>query len=143
MNKCIFMGRIASGISFYPNHGGNSVKASFTLAVHRPMAKEGQDDADFIRCSVFGESSAKFANEFFCKGIKLMVSGHLRTGSYVNGEGLKVYYTELIVQDMEFTESKEVNDEYRSKAKKQLEKAESDADGDEIADIPEDEETSI
>ena len=39
-------------------------------------------------------------------GLKIVVSGRIQTGSYTNREGIKVYTTEVIVDDQEFAESK-------------------------------------
>ena len=38
--------------------------------------------------------------------MKLIVSGRVQTGSYINREGKKVYTTDIFVEEQEFAESK-------------------------------------
>ena len=35
-----------------------------------------------------------------------MISGRIRTGSYINRDGIKVYTTDIIVEEQDFAESK-------------------------------------
>ena len=39
-------------------------------------------------------------------GTKLVVEGRIQTGSYTNRDGMKVYTTDVIVEEQEFAESK-------------------------------------
>ena len=61
--------------------------------------------ADFIPCVAFGRS-AEFAEKYFHQGMKVVVTGRIQTGSYVNKDGQKVYTTDVVVEDQEFAESK-------------------------------------
>ena len=61
--------------------------------------------ADFIPCVAFGKTG-EFAEKYFRKGIKVAVSGRIQTGSYTNRDGVKVYTTDIIVDDQEFAESR-------------------------------------
>ena len=81
--------------------------ARYTLAVDRRMNRnnaEGQT-ADFIGCVAFGRS-AEFAERYLHKGIKIVVTGRIQTGSYTNRDGVKVYTTDVVVEEQEFAESK-------------------------------------
>lgn len=62
-----------------------------------------------IRCTAFGPK-ATFAENYLAKGMKIEVSGNLRTGSYVK-DGQTINTFELIVNDQEFAESKKKNAE--------------------------------
>ena len=106
MNNTTLTGRLTRNPEVRHNTGANGklAVAKYTLAVRRPRAKEGQPTADFIRCTAFGPK-ATFAENYLAKGMKIEVSGNIRTGSYVNKEGQTVYTTELIVGDQEFAES--------------------------------------
>lgn len=64
-----------------------------------------QQNADFIPCVAFGKK-AEFVEKYTHKGTKVIVEGEIRTGSYTNREGRKVYTTEIYVSDIEFAESK-------------------------------------
>ena len=52
-----------------------------------------QQTADFINCVAF-DRAAEFAEKYFRQGMRVLVSGRIQTGSYVNKEGQKVYTTE-------------------------------------------------
>ena len=79
--------------------------ARYTLAVDRRFKMDGVRDADFINCVVFGKS-AEFAEKYFRQGLRVAISGRITTGSYTNKDGIKVYTTEVTVEDQEFAESK-------------------------------------
>lgn len=74
----------------------------FTLAVDR-FSKE--KEADFISCVAFGKT-AEFAEQYVKKGKKFIVCGRIQTGSYTNKDGVKVYTTDVIAENVEFCESK-------------------------------------
>ena len=83
--------------------------ARYTLAVDRRFRKDGEATADFISCVVFGRA-AEFAEKYFRQGLKITISGRIQTGSYTNREGQKVYTTEIVVEEQEFSESKSSGD---------------------------------
>lgn len=84
--------------------------AAYKLAVDRGFAKPGQSSADFLHCVSFGKV-ADFVNTYVKKGVKVLVEGSLRTSDYVNKEGRKIYKTEVIVEKIEFVESKRKQEE--------------------------------
>lgn len=103
MNKVILSGRLTKDVEFKAT--GTVAVARYTLAVDRKFKKEGQPDADFIRCVVFGRS-AEFADKYFSKGMKVAVSGRIQTGSYTAQDGSKRYTTDIMVEEQEFAENK-------------------------------------
>ncbi len=106
MNKVIIMGRLTKDPDVRPAADENSTGfAKYTLAVDRRVKKDGDQAADFINCTVFGKG-VEFAEKYLTKGIKIIVTGRIQTGSYTNKEGQKVYTTDVIVEDQEFAESK-------------------------------------
>lgn len=107
MNKAILMGRFTGDPEIRHSQGENSTcVAKFTLAVDRRHKREGDSTADFIRCVAFGKT-AEFAQKYFHKGSKALVTGQIQTGSYTNKNGDKVYTTEVMVEEIEFAESKQ------------------------------------
>lgn len=80
--------------------------AKFTIAVNRRFKKENEPDADFITCNAFGKT-AEVIEKYFTKGMKMEVVGEIRTGSYTNKDGAKVYTTEIAAEEVEFAESKQ------------------------------------
>lgn len=108
MNRVILMGRLTRDPDIRYTQGENSMcVARYTLAVDRRFTRNNSDGntADFISCVAFGRSG-EFAEKYFHKGIKIAVQGRLQTGSYTNKDGVRVYTTDVIVDDQEFAESK-------------------------------------
>lgn len=81
-----------------------------TIAVPRKFKNKetGQYDSDFISIQAFG-TNAEFINKYFAKGSKIGITGEIRTGSYTNKEGVKVYTTDVIVNNAEFVTKKDEN----------------------------------
>lgn len=106
MNKVILMGRLTRDPEVRYSQGENSMAiARYSLAVDRRFKRDETDTADFPNCVAFGKS-AEFAEKYFRKGTKILVEGRLQTGSYTNKDGVKVYTTEVVVEQQEFAESK-------------------------------------
>ena len=107
MNKVILMGRLTRDPEVRYSQGDNSMAiAKYTLAVDRRFTRKGDEQtADFLPCTAFGKA-AEFAQKYFHQGLKIVVTGRLQTGSYVNRDNVKVYTTDVIVEDQEFAESK-------------------------------------
>lgn len=109
MNKVVLIGRLTRDPEVRYTQGENSMAiARYTLAVdrrYRGNAREGEQTADFIPCIAFGKAG-EHAEKYYRKGIKIAVSGRIQTGSYTNRDGVKVYTTDVIVEEQEFAESK-------------------------------------
>lgn len=106
MNKVILIGRLTRDpeIRCAQNDNGTAI-ARYTLAVDRRFKKDGEQDADFIGCVVFGKG-AEFAEKYLAKGTKIAIIGRIQTGSYTNKDGRNVYTTDVVVEEQEFAESK-------------------------------------
>ena len=108
MNKVILMGRLTRDPEVRYSQGENSTAiARYTLAVDRRFRRnnDGEQSADFIGCVAFGRS-AEFAEKYFRQGLKVIVTGRIQTGSYTNKDGVRVYTTEVVIEEQEFAESK-------------------------------------
>ena len=109
MNKVILMGRLTRDPEVRYSQGNNAMAvARYTLAVDRRVSRNnqnGEPTADFIQCVAFGRSG-EFAEKYFRKGLKVVVTGRIQTGSYTNKDGQRVYTTDVVVEDQEFAESK-------------------------------------
>lgn len=107
MNKVILMGRLTRDPEVRYSQGENATAvARYTLAVDRRFNRNGDENtADFIGCVAFGRA-AEFAEKYFRKGIKIAITGRIQTGSYTNKDGVKVYTTDVVVEEQEFAESK-------------------------------------
>lgn len=106
MNKVILMGRLTRDPEVRYTQGDNaSAVARFSLAVDRRFKKDGDHTADFISCVAFGKTG-EFIEKYGHQGTKFVVEGRIQTGSYTNKDGQKVYTTDVVVEQVEFAESK-------------------------------------
>ena len=114
MNKVILMGRLTRDPEVRYSQGERSMAiARYTLAVDRRGRRSQDGDqgqtADFINIVAF-DRAGEFAEKYFRQGMRVLVSGRIQTGSYVNKDGQKVYTTDIIVEEQEFAESKAASD---------------------------------
>ncbi len=110
MNKVILMGRLTRDPEVRYSQGERSMAiARYTLAVDRRGRRDSGTDnaqtADFISCVAF-DRAGEFAEKYFRQGMRVLVSGRIQTGSYTNRDGVKVYTTDVVVEDQEFADSK-------------------------------------
>ena len=111
MNKVILMGRLTRDPEVRYSTGERSIAITrYTLAVdrRRRTSNDSEQSADFIPCVAF-DKAGEFAEKYFCQGMRVLISGRIQTGNYPNKEGVKVYTTEVIVDDQEFADSKKEN----------------------------------
>lgn len=74
----------------------------FTVAVQRNYKnREGDYDADFIRCTAFAKRADMIADHFN-KGSYIEVTGSWQTGSYEDKSGNRVYTNECVVNNVGF-----------------------------------------
>ncbi len=106
MNKVILMGRLTKDPEVsYSRSAEPLAVAKYTLAVNRRMKKQGESDADFIPCTVFGKAG-EFAGQFFKKGMMVCVSGRIQVRTWDDPSGQKRWSTDVIVDEQDFAESK-------------------------------------
>ena len=102
MNKVILMGRLTRDPEVRYSQGATATAiARFSIAVDRRFKRDGEPDADFINCVAFGRT-AEFAEKYLKQGTKMVVSGRIQTGSYTNRDGVKVYTTEVVIEEQDF-----------------------------------------
>lgn len=105
MNRVILMGRLTRDPEVRYSQGEKSMAiARYTLAVDR-RGKKDEQNADFINCVAF-DKAGEFAEKYFRQGMRILVSGRIQTGSYTNKDGVKVYTTDVMIEDQEFADSK-------------------------------------
>jgi single-strand DNA-binding protein len=111
MNKVVLVGRLTKDPEVRYSQGDNAnTVANYTVAVDRRFKskREGEPTADFINCVVWGRD-AEFAEKYFTKGMRIAISGRIQTRNYTNKEGIRVYVTEVVVEEHEFAQSKGEN----------------------------------
>ncbi len=105
MNKTVLMGRLTKDTDLRYTSGNNTAVASFTLAVNRRFAKEGQPQADFINVVAWGKT-AEFVGKYFTKGLQVVVVGRIQTRTWDDNEGKRHYITEVVAEETYFADSK-------------------------------------
>lgn len=111
MNRVVLCGRLVRDAEVRYAAGEKPLAiARYTLAVDRVGAKKNgakeQQTADFISCVAFGKDG-EFVEKYLSKGMKILVEGEIRTGSYKDKDGKSIYTTDVVVTRHEFVEKKE------------------------------------
>lgn len=105
MNKVILIGRLTKEPETRYTKTNNIQVTSFTLAVSRRFAKEGEQQADFINIVAWNKT-AEFVSKYFKKGQQVAVVGRIQTRNYDDNNGVKHYVTEVITEEVYFADSK-------------------------------------
>ena len=100
MNSVVLVGRLTKDVDLRYTNNQTAV-GRFSLAVDRFGKDNG---ADFINCVAF-DKKAEVLTKYTHKGSKIAVIGRIQTGSYEK-DGRKVYTTDVIVNEIEFCESR-------------------------------------
>lgn len=111
MNKVIITGRTTKDIELKVTPTGTNV-ATFSVAVKRPFK---DNESDFFECVAYGKTS-ELISKYVKKGDLIGLEGRLQARNYTNKEGRKVYVTEIIVENVEFLQSKKQENQYAVEA---------------------------
>lgn len=102
INKVILKGNLTKDVELRTTINNKSV-VRFTLAVN-----EGYGDkqrTNYINCEVWNKTAENLAK--YCgKGSLLLIEGNLRVESYDDKNGSKKSVTKVIVEDLEFLDTK-------------------------------------
>ena len=104
MNKVILIGRLCADPEFRQTTSNIPV-CRFRIAVNRPKRKDADQEADFISCTAW-RATAEFISRYFIKGSKIVVEGQLRNNDYTDNNGVKHYGMDVLIDNVEFGESK-------------------------------------
>jgi single-strand DNA-binding protein len=81
------------------------VQASFVLAIQRTYKNAKGDEADFILCTVWGKL-AEHTVKYCGKGSLVGITGHIHSRSYQKEDGNRIFVTEVIVDEVQFLQTK-------------------------------------
>ena len=80
--------------------------ASFSLAVNRRFAKEGEErQADFINIVAWNKTG-EFCSKYFKKGQQVGIIGRIQTRNWEDENKVKHYITEVVAEEVYFADSK-------------------------------------
>jgi single-strand DNA-binding protein len=107
MNKVILTGRVTKDSELTTTTNGVNI-AKNTIAVNRKFKNaDGEYEADFINIIAW-RNVADLLNKYVKKGDRVGIIGSIQTRSYDAPDGSKRYITEVVVDELEFLESKNV-----------------------------------
>ena len=105
LNHITIMGRLTRDAELRRTGSGVAV-ASFTVAVDRDYAADGQErETDFIDC-VAWRGTGEFVSRYFAKGSMIVVSGRLQVRSWTDKDGNKRRTAEVVADNVYFGEAK-------------------------------------
>ena len=106
MNKVVLMGRLTRDPEVRYTQTNNTLVASFSLAVNRRFARQGEErQADFINVVAWAKTG-EFCSKYFKKGQQVGVIGRIQTRTWDDDQGTKHYVTEVVAEEAYFADSK-------------------------------------
>ena len=110
MNKVILMGRLTRDPEVRYTQTNNTLVASFSLAVNRRFARQGEErQADFINIVAWSKTG-EFCSKYFKKGQQVGIIGRIQTRNWDDDQGVKHYITEVVAEEAYFADSKREGD---------------------------------
>lgn len=103
MNRFIGIGRLTKDPEI--RNAGETMAASFTLAIDRRFKAKDGVEADFLNFTAFGKL-AEFAQKWLTKGIKIAVEARAQNHNYTDKNGVKRYEIQFVADSIQFVESK-------------------------------------
>ena len=117
MNRIFLMGRLTKDPKIWYSRGDNPIAiARYSLAVDKRQKREDGIKADFFQVVAF-DRLADFAAKYLRKGVKIVLTGHVQTGTYENKEGVRMPFFEVVVEQQEFAESRNAGQKENGEAK--------------------------
>ena len=106
MNKVVLMGRLTRDPEVRYTQTNNTLVASFSLAVNRRFARQGEErQADFINVVAWAKTG-EFCSKYFKKGQQVGVIGRIQTRTWDDDQGTKHYVTVVVAEEAYFADSK-------------------------------------
>lgn len=104
INRVVMVGRMTRDPELRRTGSGAAV-TSFTLALNRNYNSADGQQADYISCVVWNKVAENVA-QYCSKGSLVGVEGRLRSRTYDNAQGQRVYVTEVVCDSVQFLETK-------------------------------------
>lgn len=112
INNVTLVGRLTKDPDLRYTQSGTAV-GQFTLAINRNFTNANNErEADFINCVIWRKALESLAN-YARKGTLIGLTGRIQTRNYDNQQGQRVYVTEVVVENFQLLESKEINEQRR------------------------------
>jgi len=103
MNKVFLSGNLTRDVEVRYTQTGKAF-ARMGMAVRRQFSKD-KDAVDFFNL-VAWDKTPEFCGKYFVKGSRVLVEGRLQTSTYENKDGVKVNAVDVVIDNIEFADSK-------------------------------------
>lgn len=110
MNNLAMVGRLVADPEAYYGKDNTVTVVRFRIAVDRRFKRDGDPDADFFGCVAFGKT-AEFIEQYFTKGMRIALTGRIENDNYEDKDGNKYFRDTIVIDNVEFCESKKEDDE--------------------------------
>ena len=108
INNVTIIGRTTKDIELRATSSGTN-NASFSLAVERNFKNaNGEKETDFINC-VAWRKTAEILAQYAPKGSLIGVRGRIQTRNYENNQGVRVYVTEIVADEVQLIDTRNNN----------------------------------
>ena len=104
INRVVMVGRMTRDPELRRTQNGSAV-TGFTLAMNRPKRNDEEQQADYISCVTWNKV-AENVEKYCSKGSLVGVEGRLRSRTYDNAQGQRVYVTEVVCDSVQFLETR-------------------------------------
>jgi single-strand DNA-binding protein len=112
MNRVVLVGRLVRDPNELRRSANNNAVISFTLAVDNRFTKQEDRKADYVPCVAWSKT-AEIVSQYARKGALVGVEGRLQSRNYEK-EGQKIFVLELLVDNIQFLETKAVAEQRRA-----------------------------
>ena len=110
MNKVVLMGRLTKDPEVRYTQTNNTLVASFSLAVNRRFARQGEErQTDFLNVVAWSKIG-EFCSKYFKIGQQVGIIGRIQTRNWEDDQGQKHYITEVVAEEAYFADSKRDSD---------------------------------
>lgn len=114
INRVVLVGRMTRDPELRRTNTGSAV-TSFTLALDRGFSSQDGQTADFIPVVVWNKPAENVA-QYCAKGSLVGVEGRLRSRSYNNNQGQRVFVVEVLADRVQFLETRAMRERQQSQA---------------------------
>lgn len=104
INRYVAVGRLTKDPELRRTASGKAV-TTFTLAINRAYQSNDGQQADYISCVTWNKVAENVA-QYCSKGSLVGIEGRLRSRSYDNSQGKRVYVTEVICDSVQFLDTR-------------------------------------
>ena len=104
INRYVAVGRLTKDPELRRTGTGKAV-TTFTLAINRTYQSNDGQQADYISCVTWNKVAENVA-QYCSKGSLVCIEGRLRSRSYDNSQGQRVYVTEVICDSVQFLDTR-------------------------------------